>query len=128
MRYFSIEELVRSKTASDLGINNTPDETVKANLVSLVDNVLDPAREVYGNPVTVTSGYRCPELNSALSGSKTSQHMSGLAADLVCDNNKLLFEIIKAQDNFDQLIWENNGQWVHVSWAGSNNRKQVLYL
>ena len=128
MRYFSISELCKSETADSHNIDNVPNEDTIKNLNTLVEKVLDPARETLGSPITVTSGYRSPELNSAVRGSKTSQHMKGQAADLVCSDNARLFNIIKDDLEFDQLIWENNGAWVHVSYNAAGNRKQVLNL
>lgn len=128
MKYFSISELCKSDTADSRNIDNVPNEDIIKNLNTLVEKVLDPARETFGSPITVTSGYRSPELNSAVRGSKTSQHMRGQAADLVCSDNARLFDIIKDDLEFDQLIWENHGAWVHVSYNEGHNRKQVLNL
>lgn len=128
MRYFSISELCKSETAKQRNIDNVPNDEVIENLNTLVEKVLDPAREALSAPITVTSGYRSPELNSVIKGSKTSQHMSGKAADLVCHDNKRLFDLIRYNFEFDQLIWENHGEWVHVSYNEGNNRKQVLNI
>lgn len=98
----------------------------------MVDNVLDPLREWYGKPIVVNSGYRCPALNKAVGGATTSQHMSGQAADIDTGDrqqNKLLFEYIRKNLPFDQLIDESNFAWVHVSYrADGRNRNQVLKL
>ena len=132
MKYFTIAELCRSNTADRLGINNRCRQEHVTALTALVDNVLDPLREWYGKPLIVSSGYRCSELNAAIKGSRTSQHMSGQAADIDTGDrqqNKLLFEYIKKNLPFDQLIDESNFSWVHVSYrADGNNRKQVLKL
>lgn len=131
MKYFSIEELCRSTTAEKEGIANDPTADVETKLTALVDNVLDPLREWYGKPITVNSGYRSPELNKAVGGSNTSQHMKGEAADITAgsrEENKKLFEHIKGSLPFDQLIDESNFSWVHVSYKSSGNRKQVLKL
>ena len=132
MKYFTIAELCRSNTADRLGINNRCKAEHVTALTALVDNVLDPLREWYGKPLIVSSGYRCPELNAAVKGSRSSQHMSGQAADIDTGDrqqNKLLFEYIKKNLPFDQLIDESNFAWVHVSYrADGNNRKQVLSL
>lgn len=132
MKYFTIAELCKSTTADRLGINNRCNKEHVVNLTALVDNVLDPLRTWYGKPLIVSSGYRCPELNNAVKGSKTSQHMSGQAADIDTGDrqqNKLLFEYIRKNLPFDQLIEESNFAWVHVSYrADGNNRKQVLSL
>lgn len=132
MKYFTIAELCRSNTADRLGIDNRCKPEHVPALTALVENVLDPLREWYGKPLIVSSGYRCPELNAAVKGSKTSQHMTGQAADINTGSkhqNKLLFEYIKKNLPFDQLIDESNLAWVHVSFrADGRNRKQVLKL
>ena len=77
MKYFTIAELCKSTTADRLGINNRCRQEHVTALTALVDNVLDPLREWWEKPITVNSGYRCPELNAAVKGSKPSQHMKG---------------------------------------------------
>ena len=109
MKFFTIAELCKSTTADRLGINNRCRQEHVTALTALVDNVLDPLRTWWGKPITVNSGYRCPELNAAVKGSKTSQHMSGQAADIDTGDrqqNKLLFEHIRKNLPFDQLIDE----------------------
>lgn len=132
MKYFTIAELCRSNTADRLGIDNRCRKEHVVNLTALVDNVLDPLREWYGKPLTVSSGFRCRALNEAVGGSATSQHMSGQAADIDTGDrgqNKLLFEHIRKSLPFDQLIDESDFAWVHVSYrADGNNRNQVLSL
>ena len=81
MRYFSFSEFERSETASRLKIDNRMPELAEAHIVELVDILLDPLREAWGGPLTVTSGYRCTELNRAVGGSETSAHLAGWAAD-----------------------------------------------
>ncbi len=133
MKYFTIQELTKSATASRKGINNTPDESVKRNLNLLVDNILDPLREAWGEPIIVTSGYRCGRLNKAVGGAAKSQHMYGQAADIrtVSDkpsDNKKLFDLIRELKlPYDQLIDEYNYNWVHVSYS-SRNRRQILHI
>ena len=129
MKYFTIEELTRSDTAEVKGIDNTPTKEAREKLVALVDNVLDPLREMYGKPITVNSGYRGPVLNSCIGGAKTSQHCKGEAADITGGNkeaNKRLFELIREKLPFDQLINEYDYSWVHVSYKSSGNRREVL--
>lgn len=131
MKYFSIEEMIKSDTAKAKGIGNTPSQEVIDNLTKLIEAVLDPLREWFGKPITVNSGYRCEALNKAVGGSKTSDHMTGRAADIDTgskEENKKLFDYIKDNLEFDQLIDEKNLAWVHVSFRENNNRKQVLYL
>lgn len=131
MKFFTIEELCNSETAKKKGIKNIPNKEQKNNLILLVDNILDPLREAYGKPIIVTSGFRSSELNSAIGGAKSSQHMLGQAADIrtvedTKEENKKLFNLIKELDlPFDQLIDEYNFNWVHVSYS-NRNRKQIL--
>ncbi len=146
MKYFTISELSKSATASAKGIDNTPDAEAKKNLELLVDNLLDPLRELFGGPITVTSGYRSPKLNSKVKlASKTSQHMKGQAADLYVAKHKgaatteaqrhklhkqLLGLVLDKGLPFDQAIWEygdeNGPQWLHLSYSATQQRKQIL--
>ncbi len=130
MKYFSIKELTRSDTANRLKIDNTPSQEVIDNLTALVDNVLDPLRELYGKPIRITSGYRCPRLNKAVGGVSNSQHLTGQAADITLRDkakNKELFELIQsAHLPFDQLIDEYGFQWIHCSYS-PKHRRQVIY-
>lgn len=131
MKYFTIKELCKSLTAIQKRINNTPNSEIVNNLKQLVDFILDPLRERYGKPITVNSGYRCPALNKAVNGSKTSQHVEGLAADITAGSpkeNKILFELIQELNlPFDQLIDEKKFSWIHVSFS-KKPRKQILHL
>ena len=83
MKYFTISEMIKSETALKHGIWNGASLEVEENLRALVEQVLDPLRERYGKPIRVTSGYRCPRLNTLVGGSPNSQHMKGEAADIV---------------------------------------------
>ena len=131
---FVLEEFTKSDTAKAKGIVNAIGQTEVVNLCALVHQVLQPLRDAMGHQVKIGSGYRCPRLNAAVGGVKNSQHMTGEAADLCIDGDmqkgKRWFEWIKANCNFDQLIWEHNAKgtyWVHVSYrANGNNRKQVI--
>lgn len=133
MKYFSYEELTKSIIAKNKGIDNTPSTEIKKNLKALVDNILDPLREAYGKPITVTSGYRCPKLNTAVKGAKNSQHVKGQAADingvkdLRSENKKLFDLVIKLNLPYDQLIDEYDYNWVHVSFS-NKPRKQILHI
>ena len=129
-KYFTVEELTRSVTANREGIDNTIPDRLIPNITRLID-YLDKVREDFGAPIRVSSGYRCLELNRAVGGSKKSQHMQGLAADLVVPDLPRLFQTIRKMGGFDQLIWEEPGPhrvWVHVSVApqGAKPRGQVL--
>lgn len=132
MKYFTIKELIHSDTANKLQIDNSPSKEIERNLSILVDHLLDPIREQWGKPIMINSGYRCKELNKAIKGSNTSHHMSGYAADMTVgsiSNNKELFNMIKDGDfQWTQLILENGGQWVHISYIHNNLKKQILYL
>jgi Uncharacterized protein conserved in bacteria len=129
MKYFTIDELCSSPTATAEKINNTPTSVVKSNLVGLVNNVLDPLREAYGKPIHVNSGYRCPALNKAVGGVSNSEHLTGNAADISIGGpkeNKMLFYLIqKLNLPFRQLLWEHGGTWVHVSYNPNDIKREV---
>lgn len=128
MKHFTIKELCRSDTAARRGIKNEPSEAVKQNLTALVEHVLDPVREWYGKPIYVNSGYRCKELNAAVGGVANSQHMTGEAADIDVNDmkeNRRIFTWIEENCEFDQLLWENGGAWIHVSFRAGKNRQMV---
>ena len=133
MKHFTLRELTKSDVATRKRIKNVPNKQEEQNLVALVDNILDPLREVYGNPIIITSGFRCEELNRLVGGSKTSHHRTGQAADIrtivdTPEENKKLYDlIIKLNLPFDQLINEYNFDWVHVSYT-PRNRKQILKI
>ena len=134
---FTLEELVNSATAKAKGIDNTPTKKVIDELTKLAKTVLQPLRNVYGKPIIVTSGYRCPQLNTAVKGSKTSQHMLGQAADVKAKSdtpkdNKELFDVAyklmkEGKIVVGQLIDEYNYDWVHISTQGSH-KNQVLHI
>ena len=132
-KYFTINELTKSSTAQRLHIDNNPTQEVKDNLNALIDNVLDPLRELYGKPIIVNSGYRSFKLNKAVGGAKNSQHLVGQASDICTvqntkESNKQLFELIKnSKLPFDQLINEYDYNWVHVSYS-PRNRRQILTI
>lgn len=132
MKYFTIAELCASSTATAKGIDNTPTPGITQNLERLVANVLDPLREVWGKPIVVTSGYRCPELNKAVGGARNSHHMQGMAADISTgnkvDNRRLFQKILDLGLPFTQLIDEKGFSWIHVSYDTSNLKRQVLKL
>ena len=120
---FTLKELCVTKT----GIHNEPNAEQKEALRLLAVNILQPARDALG-AITVTSGFRNAKVNAAVSGSRSSQHTKGEAADLQCKDNAALFNFIKELE-FDQLIWEfgdkEQPDWVHVSYA-KKNRKEIL--
>ena len=132
MEFFTVKELTRSTTAEARKIDNTPTREAEANIVALIDNVLDPLRRAYGNPITVTSGYRSPKLNASIGGVKTSQHQKGQAADITAgspEENKRLFDLAQELKlPFCQLIDEKRYKWVHISYDKNNVKRQVLHL
>ena len=122
---FSLAELTKTNT----GLLNALPEHLYSNLQALVDNVLQPARDALG-PIQVTSAYRSPEVNVKIGGSKTSQHCLAQAADLKFKGgNDVLFNWLKDNTDFDQLIWEfgtdDAPAWVHISYS-PRHRKQIL--
>ena len=131
-KYFTVGELCESSTAKAKGIKNIPNGMEVGNLKELIDNVLDPLREAYGKPIIVNSGYRCTELNKAVGGVSTSEHVKGMAADITGgskEENKKLFELAQSLNlPFRQLIDERNFSWVHISYNRNDIKRQVLKL
>jgi hypothetical protein len=131
---FSLEELTKSETALRHDMDNTPGEAEIENLKVLAEKVLQPVREYYARGVKVNSGFRHPDVNAKVGGSKTSDHCKGLAADIEIPgipNYELAYWISKNLD-FTQLILEfytsgvPDSGWVHVSYDPSNLKKQEL--
>lgn len=127
-------EMLKSQSATRLAIKNEPDGIQEENLKALAENVLQPVRDQFG-PIKVTSGFRSVELNTAIGGSKTSQHCKGEAADFEAwapeVSNYEIAKWISENLEFDQLILEFPGPnpkdgWVHASFTRGTNRKQVL--
>ncbi|WP_289763614.1 D-Ala-D-Ala carboxypeptidase family metallohydrolase [Paramuribaculum intestinale] len=121
MKYFSFQEFERSDTAYRHGIDNTMPEAAKKNVAVLVDKVLDPLREAWGKPITVTSGYRCATLNKAVGGVPTSMHLTGNAADITTGNevdNRRLYQLAQELNlPYFELIGKKYGfKWLHVSF------------
>ena len=131
---FSLKEMTKSQTALRRGIDNEPGEEEQANLQQLCEQVLQKVRDHFGKPVIINSGYRSPELNSAIGGSKTSDHCKGMAADIEISgiDNGDIAEWIEENCNFRQLILEfytpgvGDSGWVHVSYNYDENEKKVM--
>ena len=132
---FSLNELTKSQTAERKGIDNTPSTEHQENLKSLCEMILQPIRDHFGQVVSVSSGYRSPELCVAIGSSTKSQHAKGQASDfeIFGVSNKELADYIDKNLDYDQLIleyWkgedEPNSGWVHCSYTNGNNRKQYL--
>ena len=131
---FSLNELTKSQTAERKGIDNTPSAEHQENLKSLCTAILQPVRDHFSKVVSVSSGYRSPELCTAIGSKITSQHAKGQAADfeIFGVSNKELADYIDSELHYDQLIleyWKEsdpNSVWVHCLFSEGNNRKQYL--
>ena len=131
---FNLVEMTKSQTATRKGIDNTPSAEHQGNLQSLCMHVLQPIRDHFSKVVTISSGYRSPELCTAIGSKITSQHAKGQAADfeIFGVSNKELADYINENLEYDQLIleyWKEsdpNSGWVHCSYSESNNRRQYL--
>jgi zinc D-Ala-D-Ala carboxypeptidase len=131
---FSLKEFTKSDTAIRFGLDNTPTPEIVARLQKLVDNIIQPVRNHYGKSVTVNSGYRAPDVNAAVKGSRTSDHCKGQAADIeiVGVANGDLAQYIIDNYKFTQVILEFYKQgipdsgWVHVSYDENNLKCEVL--
>lgn len=135
-KYITYQEATTSQTAIRRKIANVPTDSdlIAMQLVGI--RVFDVVREHFGTPIRVSSFFRSSALNKAVGGSKTSQHVKGQAIDMQGTGkltNKQIFDYIKDNLDFDQLIWEfGNSEtpaWVHVSYVSKEkNRKQILYI
>jgi putative chitinase len=150
MKYFTMDEFIRSEKADELGIDNTPTEYQKNNVIEMVDNLLDPLREAWAvecnkyklgtAAIRVSSGIRSHALNEAVGGSKTSAHYHGYAADLVpCNGNLRHFKKFcinwLLDKDFDQMISENEDknnipEWIHIGYKNGvgKQRQQFKYM
>ena len=125
--HFSLAELTTSEWAARNHVANTPSANELANLHKTAA-LLEAVRKLVGVPIRITSGFRCAQVNSAIGGSKTSAHMSGLAADINASGltpRHLADKIVASSLSFDQLILEF-GSWVHLGLSNTGNRRQVL--
>ena len=140
MKNFKLIDFIKSEKADIFKIDNNPPKHIIENINLLVLNVLDPARELLNKPIIISSGFRCLKLNLAVKGSKTSQHLTGEAADISCSDNSYLFSLIKNNLIFDQLIYETKDKydskgnkvglisWIHVSYSKNKNKKQAFKM
>ena len=132
-QHLSLSEVIRSESAKRNGISNMPIAQHIENFKLLAEKVFEPVRVHFGVPIHISSGYRSIELNKCIGGSLTSQHCTGEAIDIDMDSsasgvtNKMVFDYIKDNLVFDQLINEFDYSWVHVSYESTGKqRKQVL--
>lgn len=134
MKYFSLEELLTSSTARQKSIENLPSWEIVENLKELA-KFLDDAREAWGSGIRVSSGYRCPKLNEAVSGVPNSCHQLGWAADLQPINGNFegfkKFIVEWAKDKlFDQIIIERSkkAEWIHISlFNGKGQQRRRIF-
>jgi hypothetical protein len=135
--HLDLSEVTRSDMAKRKGLSNMPTPEHIENFKKLAENIFEPIRKHFGVPIMISSGYRSKELNTAIGGSLTSQHCSGEAIDIDMDGtpngvtNKMVFDFIKNNLTYDQLIFEfgtkDAPDWVHVSYESTGKqRKQVL--
>lgn len=140
--HITYQEAIHSETATEKHIDNTPPSSIVAVMSITAAKVFEPVRkrvsELRGkdSPITLNSFYRSPELNKAIGGAQDSQHTKGEAMDLNVNYPDFtrhdLFELIRKEFEFDQLIYEggtpDNPAWVHVSYSSTHNRKQCLKM
>lgn len=136
---FNFKELIHSNTAVARGISNVPSDQIHKNLVESCINLWQPARDILGVPMNISSGYRSPRLNKAIGGSPTSAHSYGYAIDFTAPKYGNTTEVVKALVKafnekgilWDQIILEfpsSPNSWVHLGWKSGSGaqRKQVL--
>ena len=134
-KHVSYKEGVHSITALRLGLKNDPSDDHLLNMIKISQEVFEPLRVHVGGPIKINSFYRGPELNKAIGGSAKSQHCHGQAMDIDDTyghaSNAEMFNWIKANLDYDQMIWEfgteQNPDWVHVSYVSPDkNRNRCL--
>ena len=134
-KHISYKEATFSQTATRKDIDNIPSAEILERMKAVAENIFEPLRAHVGGPIKINSFYRSINLNVAIGGAKSSQHTRGEAMDIDDTfghmSNKNMFEFIKDELDFDQLIWEfgddNNPAWIHVSYVSNeNNRRRIL--
>ena len=134
-KHISYKEAVKSNTAMRLNIDNTPNAYEVTNMNGIAHNIFEPLREWVAGPIKINSFFRCVELNKAIGGSSKSQHCQGRALDIDdtygYKTNAEMYEWIKENLDFDQMIWEfgteKNPDWVHISYVNPDeNRNRCL--
>ena len=134
MKYFKMREFLDSQTAKSSKIVNMflCAEHID-NMLAMVDDILDPLREMFGKPILINSGYRVPELNALVGGSANSMHKVGMAVDITAINpieNMHLFNLIHSNFEFDQVIIyvrDNIVRFIHISYCpDGGNRHQII--
>tara|TARA_R110000744_G_scaffold104802_8_gene200574 strand:- start:254 stop:718 length:465 start_codon:yes stop_codon:yes gene_type:complete len=134
-KHVSYKEGMRSNTALRRGLDNTPKASHLECMSIIAEEVFEPLRAWVGGPIKINSFYRGEELNTAIGGSKRSQHMKGQAMDIDDTfghkTNAEMYYWIKDNLDFDQMIWEfgtdDNPNWLHISYVGTiSNRNRCL--
>ena len=135
-KHISEKEATKSITALRLGLDNTPDGDTINNMKIIAEKVFEPLREWVKGAIKINSFYRSPALNEAIGGSTRSQHCKGQAIDIDDiyghKTNKEMFDWIRDNIDFDQMIWEfgdttENPDWVHISYVSKDkNRNRIL--
>lgn len=126
---FTLEEFTFSQEAQRKGLDNTPVKGILSKLINTAESMELVRNLLYGAPIIISSGYRSPEVNSAIGGSKSSQHMRGEAVDFTCPKFGTPEQIVRMIKNsvldYDQLILEFNS-WVHISFSDKNRRQTLI--
>lgn len=138
--HFTYKEMIRSQTAENLGIDNTPPDDALISLTALANAILEPARRVLAVPLRITSGYRCLEVNRSVGGARNSQHTLGEAADFapigMAVEKAALTLAAMSNLPFAQLIYEVREragkaplEWIHISYnRNGENKGEVLTI
>jgi len=135
--HISYEEATKSQTAIRRGIDNTPTPEHLEAMKLVAEKVFEPIRNHFNVPIGISSFYRSKALNKAVGGAASSQHTKGEAIDVDADifgeiTNKMIFDYVRNNLSFDQLIWEYGDNlkpaWVHVSYKAKGNRNMVVYV
>jgi len=134
-KHITYLEATHSDTAKAKGIANIPNEVQLAAMRLVAEKCFEPLREWYGKPIRINSFFRSVELNRAVKGSKTSDHVKGMAIDLDAGSNSenlKLFHWLKDNVEYKQLIYEYGGksgpEWVHISYDPKDLRTQILFI
>ena len=134
--HVSYKEGVRSRTADRRGLANTPNESQLKCMKEIAEAVFEPLREWAGGPIKINSFFRGEPVNTAIGGSKYSQHMKGQAMDIDDTfghkTNAEMYHYIKDNLDFDQLIWvfgdDENPNWIHVSYVTHRENRKKLTI
>ena len=135
-KHVRYKEGVRSRTADRRGLDNTPNESQLKCMKEIAEDLFEPLREWVGGPIKINSFFRGEPVNTAIGGSKYSQHMKGQAMDIDDTfghkTNAEMYHYIKDNLDFDQLIWEfgddKNPNWIHVSYVTHRENRKKLTI